>query len=169
MGGSLPFRSGIVVSLRPLSVCYGSLWLVTALFPSLSLFLPSSPGFFCCFTIALGVLPCFPYGCAHTCLLGLEFLMLPACPSPSIGLWVYWFQCLLFSPRVPYLRDGVTPAGSRFVCPRSERRFSLSIWVRSTSPFLTGLPASVCGYLRTLSRRVCCQVVLAVSFTFSFP
>ena len=59
--------------------------------------------------------------------------MLPACPSPSIGLWVYWFQCLLFSPRVPSLRDGVTPAGSRFVCPRSERRFSLSIWVRSTS------------------------------------
>ena len=40
MGGSLPFRSGVVVSLRPLSVCHGSLWLVTALFPSLSLFLP---------------------------------------------------------------------------------------------------------------------------------
>ena len=40
MGGSLPFRSGVVVSLRPLSVCHGSLWLVTALFPSLSLYLP---------------------------------------------------------------------------------------------------------------------------------
>ena len=40
MGGSLPFRSGVVVSLRPLSVCHGSLWLVTALFPSLSLSLP---------------------------------------------------------------------------------------------------------------------------------
>ena len=40
MGGSLPFRSGIVVSLRPLSICHGSLWLVTALFPSLSLYLP---------------------------------------------------------------------------------------------------------------------------------
>ena len=49
--------------------------------------------------------------------------MLPACPSPSIGLLVYWFQWLLFSIRVPYLRDGVTPAGSRIVCPRSERRF----------------------------------------------
>ena len=95
--------------------------------------------------------------------------MLPACPSPSIGLWVYWFQCLLFSPRVPYLRDGVTIARSRFVCPRSERRFRLSIWVRSTSQFLTGPPASVCGCLRTLSLRVCCQVVLAVSFTFGFP
>ena len=40
MGGSLPFRSGVVVSLRPLSVCHGSLWLVPALFPSLSLSLP---------------------------------------------------------------------------------------------------------------------------------
>ena len=40
MGGSLPFRSGVVVSLRPLSVCHGSMWLVPALFPSLSLSLP---------------------------------------------------------------------------------------------------------------------------------
>ena len=40
MGGSLPFRSGVAVSLRPLSVCHGSLWLVPALFPSLSLSLP---------------------------------------------------------------------------------------------------------------------------------
>ena len=40
LGGSLPFRSGVVVSLRPLSVCQGSLWLVTALFPILSLYLP---------------------------------------------------------------------------------------------------------------------------------
>ena len=40
LGGSLPFRNGVVVSLRPLSVCHGSLWLVPALFPSLSLSLP---------------------------------------------------------------------------------------------------------------------------------
>ena len=40
MGGSLPFKSGVIVSLRPLPVCHGSLWLVTALFPSLSLYLP---------------------------------------------------------------------------------------------------------------------------------
>ena len=38
LGGSLPFRSGVVVSLRPPSVCHGSLWLVTALFPILSLY-----------------------------------------------------------------------------------------------------------------------------------
>ena len=40
LGGSLPFRSGVVVSLRPLSACRGSLWLATAPFPSLSLYLP---------------------------------------------------------------------------------------------------------------------------------
>ena len=40
LGGSLLFRSSVVVSLRPLSVCHGYLWLVTALFPSLSLSLP---------------------------------------------------------------------------------------------------------------------------------
>ena len=71
--------------------------------------------------------------------------MLPACPSPSVGLLVYWFQWLLFSTRVPYLRDGVTPAGSRIVCPRSERRFSLPIWVRYTGQFLVGPPTSVGG------------------------
>ena len=40
MGGSLPFSSGFVVSLRPFSACLGSLWLVTAPFRSLSLYLP---------------------------------------------------------------------------------------------------------------------------------
>ena len=73
------------------------------------------------------MLPCFTYGCAHTYGWAWGFL-LHACPSPSIGLLVYWFQWLLFSSRVPYLRDGVTPAGSRIVCPRSERRFSLPFW-----------------------------------------
>ena len=71
--------------------------------------------------------------------------MLPACPSPSIRLLVLWFQWLLFSTRVPYLRDGVTPAGSRIVCPRSERRFSVHIWVRYTGQFLVGPHTSVCG------------------------
>ena len=42
MGGSLPFRSGVVVSLHPLSVGQGSWWLVAALFPGLSLSLPVS-------------------------------------------------------------------------------------------------------------------------------
>ena len=71
--------------------------------------------------------------------------MLPDYPSPSIRLWVYWFQWLLFSTRVPYLRDGVTPAGSRFVYTRSKRRCSVPVWVRSTVQFLVEPQASVCG------------------------
>ena len=141
MGGSLPFWSGVVVSLRPLSVCHGSMWLVPALFHSLSLSFPV---------------------CAHL-QLGRGFLLLPACPSPYFGLLVYWFLWLLFSTRVTYLRDGVTPAWSWTACPRSERRFSLSIWVRYAGRFLAGHPTSVCGYLRALLLRVCCLVVLTVS------
>ena len=90
------------------------------------------------------MLPCFIYGCAHPCCWACGFPMLPGCPSPSIRLWVYWFQWLLFSTRVPYLCDGVTPAGSRIVCPRSERRFSVPVWVRYTGQFLVGPHASVC-------------------------
>ena len=71
--------------------------------------------------------------------------MLPGYLSPSIRLWVYWFQWLLFSTRVPYLRNGVTPAGSMIVCPRSERRFSVPVWVRYTVQFMVGPHASVCG------------------------
>ena len=125
MGGSLPFRSGLVVSLRPLSVCHGSMWLVPAFFPSLSLSFPV---------------------CANL-QLGWNFLLLPDCPSPYFGLLVYWFLWLLFSTRVTYLCDGATPAGSWTACPRSERRFSVSFWVRYASQFLAGHPASVCGYL----------------------
>ena len=144
MGGSLPFWSGVVVSLRPLSVGHGPMWLVPALFPSLSLSFPV---------------------CARL-QLGPGFLLLPACFSPYFGLLVYWFLWLLFSTRVAYLRDGVTPAGSWTACPRSEQRFSLSIWVSYAGQFLAGHPASVCGYLHALSLRVCCQVVLTVSLPF---
>ena len=144
---------------------------MTAPFPSLSLYLPVP--IFSWLHLLLRRVPCV---CCLALLwlcaplrLGLGFLMLPACLSPSIGLVVYWFQWLLFSTRVPYLRDGATPAGSRIVCPRSERRFSLPFWVGYTGQFLVGPPTSVCGYLRTLSLRVCCQVILAVSRNFGCP
>ena len=70
---------------------------------------------------ALGVLPYFLYGCAHTCGWARGFLMLPACPSPSFGLLVYWFLRLLFSTRVPYLRVG-SPLRGRglFVLDRND-------------------------------------------------
>ena len=49
------------------------------------------------------------------------------------------------SSRVPYLCDGVTPAGSRIVCPRSERMFRVPVWVRYTGQFMAGPHVSVCG------------------------
>ena len=82
--------------------------------------------------------------CAHS-LLGLEFPRLLAFPSPSIRLLVYLFKWVLFSTRVPNLRDGVTPAGSRIVCPQSERRFGVPIWIRCTGQFLDGPRTSGCG------------------------
>ena len=130
---------------------------------------PSSPGFLCCFARGLGcaTLLCL-WLCAHL-LSGLEFPVLPDYPSPSIRLWVYWFQWLLFSTRVPYLRDGVTPAGSGFVCPRSKRRCSIPVWVRSlVSSWLDLAPLSAAS-LRALSLRVCCQMVLPVSVSFGCP
>ena len=75
MGGSLPFRSGVVVSLRPLSVCHGSMWLVPALFPSLSLSFPV----WARLQLARG------------------FILLPACPSPYFGSW-YTGSCGFSSP-----------------------------------------------------------------------
>ena len=102
LGGSLPFRRGVVVSLRPLSLSLS--WLHVA------------------------VATAFP-----------------------------------FSTGVTFLRDRVTPAGSWTACPRSERRFSLSFWVRYAGQFLAEHPVSVCGCLRALSLRVCCLVVLTVS------
>ena len=120
-------------------------WLVTVLTSAYLLLAASanSPG-------ALGVLPYFPM-VVRTLAVGPGFSYascLPFALLRALGILVHW---LLFSTRVPYLRDGVTPAGSRIVCPRSERRFGLSIEVRYTGPFLAGPPASVCGYLRARS------------------
>ena len=75
MGGSLPFRSGVVVSLRPLSVCHGSMWLVPAFFASLSLSFPV---------------------CAHFQFAGNFFCLLPAL-HPTSGSW-YAGSCGFSSP-----------------------------------------------------------------------
>ena len=63
---------------------------------------------------------------------------------------------------VPNLRDGVTLAGSRLVCPRSERRFSVTIWVRCNGQF-PGWASNLC--LRLLC-WVCFQVVPTVDVSF---
>ena len=53
------------------------------------------------------------------------FRCLLSCPSLSSGLWLGWFLWVLFSLMFLNLCDGVTPAGSRLVSPRSERRFGI--------------------------------------------
>ena len=141
---SHPFWGRVVVFKRTLSVCRNFWWLVTTLFPGWSLFLASglsSPGLLGCLALCLRsadwlcLLLC-PHGLLDQGIRGLF-----ACPSPSSLLWFCEFRCVL-SPMVHTLRDGVTPAGSRLVCPRSERRFSvfsLSLWdVSSCCPCPSG-------------------------------
>ena len=106
--------------------------------PGLSLYFASglsSPGLFCCLAMSLRYADLlYLWLCAHSLLdHGVRGLL--ACPSLSSLLWFCKFLWVLFSPMVHILRDGVTPAGSRLVCPRSERRFnvfSLPLWAFSS-------------------------------------
>ena len=110
---------------------------MATLFPGLSLFFASglsSPGLLGCLALCLRYAAwlCL-WLCTHS-LLDLGIRGLFACPSPSSMLWFCECRCVLFSPMVHTLRDGVTPAGSRLVCPRSVQRFrvfSLSLWAVS--------------------------------------
>ena len=120
------FWGRVVVYLRPRSVCRHFWWLVAALLPGLSLSFAgglSSPGLICCFAMGLrGAGWRSLWLCVH-CLLGQRFHGFLACPSLSGLLWFCEFLWVLFSHMVHTLRNGVTPVGSRLVCPRSERRF----------------------------------------------
>ena len=135
---SHPYWGRVVVFIRTLSVCRNFWWLVATLFLGWSLFFASglsSPGLLGCLAL------CLRYAgwlrlwlCTHG-LLDHGFRGIFACPSPSSLLWFCEFRCVLFSPMVHTLRDGVTPAGSRLICLRSERRFSvffLSLWAVSS-------------------------------------
>ena len=84
----------------------------------------SYPGLLCCLALSLQYDDMlYLWLCAHSLLdQGVRGLL--ACPSPSSLLWFCKSRWVLFSPMVHALRNGVTPAGSRLVCPRSERRFS---------------------------------------------
>ena len=135
---SRPYWGRVVVFIRLLSVCRNFWWLVATLFPGLSLFFASglsSPGLLDHLALWLRYADLlYLWLCAHS-LLDQGFRGLFACPSPSRLLWFCKFQWVLFSPTIHTLRDGVTPAGSRLVCPRSKRRcsvFFLSLWAVSS-------------------------------------
>ena len=130
---SHPYWGRVVAFINSLSVCRNFWWLVATLFPGLSLFFASglsSPGLLGCLPLCLRYADLlYLWLCAHS-LLDQGIRGLFACPSLSSLLWF-----CKFSPMVHTLRDGVTPAGSRLVCPRSERRFSvfsLSLWAVSS-------------------------------------
>ena len=103
----------------------------------------SSPGLLCCLSMSLRCAALlYLWLCAHSLLdHGIRGLL--ACPSPFSRPKFSLFRWVLFSPMVPNLRDGVTPAGSRLVCPRSERWFSVTIWVRCNGQF-PGWASNLC-------------------------
>ena len=86
------------------------------------------------------MLPCFAYGCAHTCCSAWGFLCFLAilCPPSGSGSTV---SSGYSSP----LGFPTFAMGSRFVCPRSKRRFSVPVWVRYTGQFMVGPHTSVCS------------------------
>ena len=141
---------------------------MATLISALSLFFNSglsSPGLLGCLAM------CFRYAdllylwlCTHS-LLDQGVRGLFACPSPSSLLWFCMFRWALFSLMVHTLRDGATPAGSRLVCPRSERRFSvvsLSLWaVSSCCPCPSGYShhmGQVCWFGAPDGSRGCCAL-----------
>ena len=125
-----PFRSIVFLSLLIANEglhWWWLLWLVATLFTGLSLCFASglsSPGLLCCLAMSLRYADLlYLWLCAYSLLdQGVRGLL--ACPLPSSLLWFCKSWWVLFSPMVHALCDGVTPAGSMLVCPRSERRFS---------------------------------------------
>ena len=83
-------------------------------FPGLSLFFASglsSPGLLGCLALCLRYADLlYLWLCTHS-LLDQGIRGFFACPSPFSLLWFCEFRCVLFSPVVHTLCDGVTPAG----------------------------------------------------------
>ena len=132
---------------------------------------PSFPGFLCCFARGLG---CARWLCLWLCALLLSgtgvFLLLPDCPSPSIRLWVYWFQWLLFSTGVSLPSRWGHPCGVEvwFVLDRNEGVVPPFGSGPLVSSWLDLQPLSAAS-LRALSLRVCCRMVLHMSVGFCCP
>ena len=89
--------------------------------------------------------PSFPYGGAHTCCWAWGFLCFLAVLRPPSGSGSTGSSGYSSSLEFPTFAMGSPPAGSRIVCPRSERRFRVPFWVRYTGQFMVGPHASVCG------------------------
>ena len=114
------------------------------------------------------MLPCFAYGCAHTCCWAWGFLcflaiLRPPSGSGSTGSSGYssplWFPT--FAMGSPLRGRGL------FVLDRNEGLVSPFGSGTLVSSWLDLTPLSAAS-LHSLSLRVCCQVVLAVSVSFGW-
>ena len=108
---------------------------------------PSSPGLLCCFARCFGCVALLSLWLRAHLQLGRGFLMLPACPSPSLGLLVDWF-CGFSSPLgFPTFAMG-SPLRGRglFVLDRTEGL---------VSPFGSGTLVSSWLDLPPLSADIC--------------
>ena len=130
---------------------------------------PSSPGFICCFARGLGcvTLLCL-WLCAHL-LLGLGFPMLPGYIRPPSGSESTGSSGYSSPLGFPTFAMG-SPLRGRglFVLDRNEGLVSPFVSGTLVSSWLDLAPLSAAS-LRSLSLRVCCQVVLAVSVSLGCP
>ena len=91
------------------------------------------------------MLPCFTYGCAHTYCWAWGFIcFLPVLRPPS-GSWSTGSSGYSSPLGFPTFAMGSPLRGRGLFCPRSERRFSVPVWVRYTGQFMVGPHTSVCG------------------------
>ena len=135
---SLPFRGSVVVFPTSSVGLWGLLvagdhaftWLVTVLASTLS-----SPGFLYCLARSLRCAALlYLWLCAQSLLChGIPRIL--ACPSPSNSALVLLVPVGSLLPYGSHPSRWGHPYGSRLVCPRSERRFRVTIWVRCTGQF----------------------------------
>ena len=115
------------------------------------------------------MLPCFAYGCAHTCCWAWGFLCFLAILRPPSGSWSTGSSGYSSPLGFPTFTMG-SPLRGRglFVLDRNKGLVSPFGSGTLVSSWLDLTPLSAAS-LRALSLRVCCQVVLAVSVSFSCP
>ena len=115
------------------------------------------------------MLPCFAYGCAHTCCWAWGFLCFLAIlrpPSSSGSTGSSGYSSPLGFPT--FAMGSPLRGRGLFVLDRNEGLVSLFGSGTLVSSWLVLTPLSAAS-LRALSLRVCCQVALAVSVSLGCP
>ena len=115
------------------------------------------------------MLPCFAYGCAHTCCRTWGFLCFLTILRPPSGSWSTGSSGYSSPLGFPTFAMGSPLQGQGlFVLDRNEGLVSSFGSGPLVSSWLDLTPLSAAS-LRALSIRVCCQMVLTVSVSFGCP